>query len=115
MWLRARGTYSASSGHVGMDIYGIGERVLQASRNGHKKILRWIHANGSPCDCVEYVIYIKWNRWKKEEECNICFEELDESTVKFVSCTHHYHKECMDTMLETRGVKKGCSICQRGK
>ena len=84
-----------------------------ATLGEHKKILEWIHKNGSPCNCTENVVYEVWYGWHKGEECNICLEELDMSTVKFMKCRHHYHKECMDNMLKTRGVKKGCSICER--
>ena len=87
-----------------------------ATEKGHKDILKWIHANGSPCDCGKKV-YIEWDGWKEDEDCAICLERLDESTVKFCGCVHRYHKECMDKMLEVRKAekKKGCSICERGK
>ena len=78
---------------------------------GHKNILKWIHKNGSPCDCMKSM-YIFWDGWVKGEECNICLERLDDTTVKFWGCKHHYHKECMDTMLDTM-TKKHCSICER--
>ena len=87
-----------------------------ATRNEHKDILKWIHKNGSPCDCMkEKKVYEMWNEWVKGEECNICLEKLDETTVKFYKCRHRYHKECMDMMLEMREKvgKKGCSICER--
>ena len=83
-----------------------------ALRNGHMDVRKWIHRNGSSCDCMK-IVYIYWDGWEKEDEdCAICLEKLDESTVKFVKCVHHYHKECMDMMFKTR-EKKGCSICER--
>ena len=87
---------------------------IQATRNGHKDIFKWIHKNGCPCDCIEKIVYISWDGRKKGEECAICLEELDETTVKFIKCTHHYHKECMDKMFEGIGKNK-CSICERTK
>ena len=88
-----------------------------ATQNGKKDIHKWIHTNGSLCNCIDKVLYEIWNGWIEGEECNICLEKLDESTVKFRKCVHRYHKECMDTMLEMRKEvkKKGCSICARGK
>ena len=90
---------------------------VYATKYGHEEILEWIHKNGSLCNCIEKEMYIEWSGWKEGEECNICLEVLDESTVKFRECRHHYHKECMDTMLEMRRKegRKGCSICKRGK
>ena len=85
-----------------------------AKQNRKKDILKWIHRNGSPCACGKDV-YIKWDEWEKDEECNICLEKLDETTVKFCGCRHRYHKECMDTMLKEMNGKKGCSVCARGK
>ena len=85
-----------------------------ATVKGYKDILKWIHRNGSPCACGKDV-YIKWDEWEKDEECNICLEKLDETTVKFCGCRHRYHKECMDTMLKEMNGKKGCSVCARGK
>ena len=93
-----------------------GKTCYYANVNGYKNILKWIHKNSSPCQCVENIVYEEWDGWKEgeEEDCAICLERLDESTVKFVKCVHHYHKECMDMMFKTR-EKKGCSICERGK
>ena len=87
-----------------------------AKREGQKAVLKWIHRNGSPCDCMKEV-YIAWDGWKdSEEDCAICLEVLDDSTVQFVKCRHRYHKECMDMMLKVSEKKaKGCSICDRGK
>ena len=90
---------------------------FEATTYGNCDILKWIHAHGSPCDCGKEV-YIEWNGWKDEgrEDCAICMEKLDDSTVKFCGCRHHYHRDCMDEMLRVRERegKKRCSICDRG-
>ena len=94
------------------------ERICSlATDYDNMTILKWIHAHGSPCDCGKD-LYIEWNGWKDEgrEDCAICMEKLDESTVKFIKCRHHYHRDCMDEMLRMRERegKKRCSICERG-
>ena len=111
--------YAAQNGHLDCLIWARKNgcpwdemACFWAKYKGHKDILKWIHKNGSPCNCTENVVYEVWYGWHKGEECNICFEELDESTVKFVKCRHHYHKECMFMMLEEM-TKKHCSICER--
>ena len=88
--------------------------VKQKEGKNRDIILKWIHTRISPlCDCMK-TVYIFWDEWKEkgQENCNICLEVLDDTAVKFVKCTHHYHKECMDTMLNTM-IKKHCSICER--
>ena len=82
-----------------------------AKRHGNMNVLKWIHKNGSPCNCMKE-IYEVWNEWVEGEECNICLERLDETTVKFYKCRHHYHEECMNKMLREM-TKKHCSICER--
>ena len=122
-WTEHTCAYAANNGHL--------QCLMWARRNGcpwnektcfyateyrYKDVLKWIHKNGSPCDCMKER-YEVWNGWKKDEDCAICLERLDESTVKFCGCVHRYHKKCMDNMLEMRKnvKKKGCSICNRGK
>ena len=90
-----------------------------AYEHGYMHIVMWLHKTGYICNCLRE-IYETWNGWKEGEnkDCNICLEKLDESTVKFCRCRHHYHKECMNMMLwemKKMNKKKGCSICERGK
>ena len=88
------------------------ETCDEAKESNALSILKWIHANNSPCSCC-IPIYIASAPSLPEETCNICMEPLDDTTVQFFRCRHHYHRVCMDTMLQQMR-KKHCSICDRG-
>lgn len=78
-------------------------------------IRKWIHIQPDcPCNCLKDIyMSIPLSEQKTTNICNICLEPLDDTTVKFISCRHYYHKTCMDTMLATM-ERRHCSICDRG-
>ncbi len=57
-------------------------------------------------DFSNYIIPIDIN----EEECVICFDNLDEQyKVKMINCNHIFHKECINKWLN---VKRTCPCCR---
>lgn len=57
---------------------------------------------------IEYIVdnYIKIN---EQSKCNICFEEDNNNSLIKTSCSHIFHKECLNTWFEK---KKNCPICR---
>jgi hypothetical protein len=52
----------------------------------------------------------------KEETCPICFENLQFAEQTILSCSHVYHKTCLESFerfMRNKGSDKACPICRK--
>ena len=57
---------------------------------------------------IEYLVD-NYKKIDKKTECNICFEEDYDNSLIQTSCSHIFHKECLNTWFEKKG---NCPICR---
>jgi hypothetical protein len=44
------------------------------------------------------------------DECVICFEDIDDNNMIKLKCKHSFHKDCIVTLLRKRNRK--CPLCR---
>jgi hypothetical protein len=73
------------------------------------------------CDCFDYTknkkpckhIYfiLRLNLEPRNEECSICFDDLDNLPFVCRQCKHGFHQNCISEM-EKISKKKNCPMCR---
>lgn len=46
------------------------------------------------------------------EQCSICLEDHNKSSVKLKACNHIYHEKCIDTWLDSHKSNQTCPLCR---
>ena len=56
-----------------------------------------------------------YEKARESVECSICMERIDAESLDTTKCGHNFHKECLNTLKDTREVGTrfvDCPICR---
>ena len=56
-----------------------------------------------------------YEKARESVECSICMERIDAESLDTTKCGHNFHKECLNTLKDTREVGSkfvDCPICR---
>ncbi|CDW86376.1 ring finger protein 32 [Stylonychia lemnae] len=59
---------------------------------------------------------VSLQRFNEKEPCPICYEELSYQDQNILSCSHVFHKKCLESFekfMKIKGHEKACPICRK--
>jgi hypothetical protein len=87
------------------------EKDLREIKKTSEKIKKEVNVKGDD------KLFTDWNKilnMRKSDTCAICFCQLNKKDVYLLSCTHCFHKNCLDSFEKfDTYYEKRCPICRR--
>ena len=99
--------------------FGVRNKLFEAQEEIYdyvnKDRLDFESNNEESAEHLQKFISELYDKARESVECPICMERIDAESLDTTKCGHNFHKECLNTLKDTREVGSkfvDCPICR---